>query len=225
MKKIISLILVFAVCFTISGQALALQVSEQSPEKYESVSAFLDGEWITYNCYVENGEVVRIEFDGNVLERRGNEFFLNGEKYGSVTVTPITDEKVQFNAIEPRTGWIWSESGNRSDYENIGETKIIDVYVEQKLKWVPVTVLAGLFLSALGIQVDSKALQLAGATIDGLSAFAGLFDNSEHVYCIQDTYDHKYLPLNKMVDRTLYYNSSLTTKVPNGYSRLFGVWS
>ena len=97
-----------------------------------------DGEIYTYKYREADGQVVYAEIGEDVIEREGNVIYVNGLKVASYTDTPIVTSSSKGllsieNSVTPRSGWMWTESGNRSDYQTVAyDTNLRNIWVYPK---------------------------------------------------------------------------------------------
>ena len=163
-----------------------------------------------------------------LVERIGNEIFVNGIKVATVNSYTITSDISDIQsaqtteAIEPRTGWVWSEDGDSSDYESIGSATIHNVTLEENLKTIGVGALALVLVSLLHLKPVAE--KIADKIISAATTAFIAYQTSKVIYSVESEYDHKYAPFNKMVEYEFYFNGDLDDEVPGSRQTLYGWW-
>ena len=189
-----------------------------------------DGEIYTYKYREADGQVVYAEIGEDVIEREGNVIYVNGLKVASYTDTPIVTSSSKGllsieNSVTPRSGWMWTESGNRSDYQTVAyDTNLRNISLEKTIGTIAVGTLAAIIIVFLPI--SGAATAVASSIINGVTAGFAAYYSSKTIYCYETIYKKKYLGINyaKMVNQKFYYDSDLTDEVPNSEKTIYGSW-
>lgn len=225
-RKFVSLFMALSLILTMTtGFAGAYDSPELMSGSFE-----FGGVTYPYKYREENGEIVYAEVGSDIIERKGNEIFVNDIKVASYTEISLSPSSVpahlELNSIvQPRTGWMWSETGNPSDYESTAyDTVLRDIALEKTLGALTVGSLAAVIV--LFLPIPTLAKEIADIAISYATGVLTAYLSSKSLYCLERTYKNKYIGLSyaKMVKQEYYYDSDCTDAVPNSNKTIYGSW-
>lgn len=182
------------------------------------------GKEIPYVYIKKGNEIAYAEIEGNVITKKDNKIFVNGIKVATcnTTVRHVKNEAVGMS----RTGWMWTDNGNQSDYENSFDTKERNIALEKTLATFSIATLALVIVAVFpsGFMEVEQAKGLANIIISGVSGAYIAYANATSFYCVERHYKHKYIPYSKMVKARFYYDRQYRDEVPNSGTVRFGSW-
>lgn len=218
-KKMISYILVLAFAVAIVPAYAQNSTSQDVCQNFMVETFQLDGETVSVRYQEKDGIITYAEVGNDIIENINNEIFVNGIKVATYSVE-ISGSTIE---LAPRTGWFYSETpssvGDYTDYEGAISRNIT---LEREIASIAVGTLAAVILVFL--HLPTKAAGVAAAVIAGVVGIFSAYATSEQIYSIEETYNHDYLPYNKMTNFTYYYDSANNDEIPNSAETLYAWW-
>ncbi len=191
MNRVISIILAVSLIFSLASPAFASEV--QGPETSDTVTIFLDGEYVTVNYTVEDDHIVYAEIGDDVMSVQGDEIFFNGTKVATITTTETFCAAPQ--AIEPRTSWLYTDTcptgATSSDYSTLFSTKSHNITFEKMVGECSASLILSILVTFFTCKTEAvgKAIFKKIATaIDNFADEYTSFADSDKVYATEKIY-------------------------------------
>lgn len=190
-KRLVSILLTLTMCMGLAVPAFAADDPDKSGTDYDNtVMIPFEGKTIEIRNYrIEDAHIVYAEIDGDIMFVQNNVVFLNDVKIATITIS------VDNNAIEPRTGWIYSEScpagTTSSAYNTLVQTRKRDITFEESIEKYSVGAILAALISVFPFASQVKAEEFfrnVALTIAGMAAGDTIFGKSNHVYATEYIY-------------------------------------
>lgn len=225
LKRLVSLVTALALSFALAAPASAAVIDKTAQENdLQTEIISIDGENTKIRCREENGALVYVEVGSDVVERKGNEVFLNGAKIATITTT----SNLTSSAIEPRTGWIYGDGTcpmgySPSDYNKLYDTRSHNITFEEEVgKWTRDILLATLILIVPFVrEITGKEVFaiVAGTILDHIADFSdeeNCVYATEYIYSGGMPYTHK---------NAFYFYSDKAKTKPTGNATCYSSWA
>lgn len=225
-KSLISTILLFSI--VISTFMPAYAVSYQENDSQDTLLQTYQFDRRIYKEYYRPnvGIVIRREFDDNVIEKIGNEVYLNGELAVSITIKETTSE---FEA-EPKTGWSRQENCpydwlTEDDFNIYVKTNVVDLKLQDSVINLSTSVLMELVSLALGL-FSGIAAQITSSII-GYVKDNMQWQDSKYIYCEETYYRTDKVPFTQKIDCRYFMgkeNGKLVGEVKDAATTIYATW-
>ena len=103
--RMCSFLLAAVMMFTSTPFAYAKENTNRADDM-EDISIILEGKPVNISYKVEDNYISCVKIGENVMNREGDEVFLNGTKIATITTTTVVAD----DDVQPRTGWIYGDN-------------------------------------------------------------------------------------------------------------------
>ena len=176
-KRVVSAALASCIAMTSAGAA-NIQTTTQAADMSNSVTINIDNEPVVLNYHVTNGVVDSVTINDDVIMRKGNDVFCNGEKIATIT----TEIESFSSAVEPYTSWVYGNSScpsgySSSDYNNFYGSKWHNITFDKAIAECTMSIILG----SLILMVDFESptigqqvlLKIAEKILDTFAMYDG----------------------------------------------------
>ena len=173
--RMCSFLLAAVMMFTSTPFAYAKENTNRADDM-EDISIILEGKPVNISYKVEDNYISCVKIGENVMNREGDEVFLNGTKIATITTTTVVAD----DDVKPRTGWIYGDNtcpsgSSPSDYNELVETKNHNITLEIEIGKITRDILLGLLVMIVPFATEVVGREvfsgIAGIILGHISAF------------------------------------------------------